>query len=467
MTTKPTILVALGLIVLAGAGPAAAQEAAPRGPAEVITRARESNEAAAQARAALPSAEAELPAGHPEVGAAPAGEALPPGHPTVGAEQAARALREPEVAVARPSPDVPVGEIQVSVVDPDGSPAAGVSVRLGVMAQGGDRESKTAETDAEGRARFTELPVGSDQAYRVNVLHEGATYSSTPFRLEPDQGHQVRVLRFPVTHDPRALLQWIGGSFLEIKHERLHIIQQAELVNLAAETYVFPEGGLKVELPEGFTAFQSQAMMSDQRIVPNDDGFMLEGSLPPGRITLTWAFDVPIDGTALSFAQPMPFRTYQYVVASEAAPGLELEVDGFPPARLDEGQGRPHLATRIQRSPNEPAWERLTVRLAGIPGPGPYRYLAVGTALALLALGASLAIRAKGPLPGAARVREARRKELLAEARELEAAFGREEIGPKYHERRRREIVDELALLLRLDRAHDESRASSAAAKSA
>jgi hypothetical protein len=459
---------------------ASAQDAPPRGPAEVITRAQQAGEAEARARAAgstggaLPAghpevagaADGELPPGHPEVAGAADGE-LPPGHPTVGAEQAERALREPEVAVAQPSADVPAGEIRITVVDPDGRPAAGAPVRLGIMAQGGERESKAAETDAEGRARFTDLPVGSGQAYRVNVLHEGATYSSTPFRLEADRGHLVRVLRFPVTHDPRALLQWIGGSFLELKPERLHVIQQAELVNLAGETYVFPEDGLKIELPEGFTAFQSQPMMTDQRIAPNDDGFALMGSLPPGRITLTWAFDVPLDGATLTFGQPMPFRTYQYVVASDAAPGLELDVDGFPAARRDEGQGRPHLATRIQRSPNDPPWERLRITLRGIPGPGPYRYVAIGLALAFLFLAGHLATREKASPVAEARARKARRRALLEEARELEAAFGRDEIGPRYHERRRREIVDELALLLKMDRAEGEKRGGRAASAGA
>ncbi|MBC7170930.1 MAG: carboxypeptidase regulatory-like domain-containing protein, partial [Polyangiaceae bacterium] len=214
------------LIVLAlAANTAIAQPPPPRGPAEVITRAREAREARETAEATAVPDEA------PSAGVDPDADAMQ--------AHAARALSEPLVASTQPSADVPVGEIWVSVLDVTGEPARGAPVRLGVMGSAGARENKTTETDAQGQARFTALPTGAGQAYRVNVLHEGATYSSTPFRLELDQGHVVRVLRIPVTRDPQAILQWVGGTFLEIKPERrVHVIQQAELVNLGRETYV-------------------------------------------------------------------------------------------------------------------------------------------------------------------------------------------------------------------------------------
>ncbi len=417
--------------VLTVAGAAAAQPAdAPRGPADVITGAREAREAPG------------------------AGHTAPDAERTAAEAHAARALAEPQVAFDEASEDVPAGEIRVTVVDAaGGGPASGARVRLGVLAQGGDRESKSAVTDANGEARFGDLPTGSGQAYRVSVLHEGATYGSAPFRLEPDRGHVVRILRIPVTRDDGAILQWIGGSFLEIKPDaRLHVVQQVELVNLGNETYVFPPDGLQVALPEGFTAFQSQQVMTDQRFVPNERGFRLEGSLPPGRVQLMWGYDVPIDGEELTLSQRIPFRTYQYIVITDDVPGLELEVAGFPPAQRGDDRGRARLGTRMEWRPDEPPWERLRITLRGIPGPGPERWLAVVLALAFLGLGVYLARNPGEDAAEAAARREGRRAELLEEARELEAAFARAEVGPKYHERRRREIVDELAILLGMDR---------------
>ncbi len=428
------------LVLVALASEASAQPPPPRGPADVITRAQEAQAAEDRAEAT------EVPAA-PPTSDEPAEDAAMAAH-------AARALAEPQVASAEPSREVPAGEIRVTVLDASGEPARGAPVRLGIMGTAGDRESKNAQTDAAGEARFRGLPTGSARAYRVNVLHQGATYSTAPFRLEPDQGQIVRVVRLPVTRDDQAILQWIGGTFIEIKPERrLHVVQQTELVNLGRETYVMPRGGLHVQLPPGFTAFQSQQVMTDQRVVPDDRGFRLEGSLPPGRVQLTWAFDLPIGGDEVTFSQRVPFRTYQYIVVTEHTPGLELDVTGFPPAQRGEDRGRAHLATRIERTPDQEPWDRLRVTIRGIPGPGPERAVAVVLALAFLGLGVHLAKKRGGPDREAAALREERQEELLEEARELEAAFAREEIGPKYHERRRREIVDELAILLGMERA--------------
>lgn len=430
----------LAFLALALSSTAVAQPPPPRGPAEVLSRARETD---------VPT---DAPPG------AQASPMLPPGHPpTAGSgvdQAAARALRPPEVATSAPSTDIPVGEILVEVRDPSGAPAASAPVRLGLMGSGGQRSDKHATTDAEGIARFTGLETGAGQAYRVNVSHEGATYSSDPFRLDPDRGHRVGITRLPVTRDPDVLLQFLGGTFIEIKpDERLHIVQQTELINLGRSTYVFPEGGLEVDLPAGFIAFQSQDVMTDQRIVPNDDGFRIEGSLPPGRVQLTWAFDLPVVSSDMSFTQRVPFRTYRYVVISDGAEGMTLEVEGFPAAHEAEDGGRKHFATRIERSPSDPRWEQLSISLIGIPGPGPARYIATGAASLLLLLGLYLGLRRGGPDSAAVEARKRRQAELVAEAAALEEAFAKEEVGPAFHERRRRELVDELATLLAADKA--------------
>ncbi len=429
----------------------------------------------------------EMPAGHPVVGEVPPGhppsgevppghpivEDLPPGHPPADAPATPeaggsphgegphgggpmdptleRAFREPRVASADPSPAVPAGHIRVRVVDERGAPVPDQAVLLGVMRQGGDRERTPGQTDASGVYTYTELPTGSGQAYRVNVPRDGAMYSSTPFQLPTGIGYDVRVEVRPTVRSDRSLLLVMGQTMVELRDERLHIIQQVRLSNLAAATYVFPEGGTRIELPEGYTAFQTQAVMTDQRVVElAGEGLKIEGSLPTGQVTLAWAFDLPVTGSEMDIELPNPFRTFQYRVISTAPRGLSMDVEEMPtPVRFDD-QGQPLLGTEIQRSPDQPALSSIRIQLRGIPGPGPQRWIAVGIASLLVALGVLLAAR-RGRTDGGAAHRARRREQLVAEAAQLETDFAAGEVGPEHRQSRRAAIVRELAVLLYQD----------------
>ena len=49
---------------------------------------------------------------------------------------------------------------------------------------------------------------------------------------------------------------------------------------------MFPDGGMRIRLPEGFKAFDALAVMTDQRVSATDDGLEISGSIPPGRADL-------------------------------------------------------------------------------------------------------------------------------------------------------------------------------------
>ncbi|NOY92682.1 MAG: carboxypeptidase regulatory-like domain-containing protein [Deltaproteobacteria bacterium] len=365
-------------------------------------------------------------------------------------QRAQRALAQPEVATSQTDESLPAGTIRVEVTDPNGRPVASAAVRIGVMVQGGDRDAISGQTNAEGVFEKADLPTGSSQAYRVTVPVEGAVYGATPFRLDPSHGQRVRVRRMGTTTDDASLLMVMGQTVLELREGRLHVVQQSQISNLGAETYVFPSGGLPVQLPAGFTAFQSQAMMSDQRLIPNDDGFSLQGSMPSGSVSLAWAYDLPISGRSMTFRVALPFRTARYRVISSAAPGLRLRVTGFPPAQAQDARGESFLVTELQRSPSDPPLRTFTVTVSGIPGPGPQRMIALGAAGLLLFIALIFVFRPGDRRKAEAAVLDARRLEILAEVKELERLRSASEVGPKYHERRLRQLTTELARVLQL-----------------
>ncbi len=415
-----------------------------------------------------PSApDSQLPAGHPPVGSPPSApdSQLPAGHPPVAGQDAAPhgemagVLEEPQLARAEPSADVVAGTIRVTVTDENGRPVANAPVDVGVMAQAGARERRNARTGADGVASIEGLSTGSSQAYRVNVPYRGATYSSNPFQLPTDRGYDVRIVRLPVTREAQYVFFHLYRVIVEMRDERMHIIHQAELTNAGRETYVFPTRGLRARLAPGATAFQTQPVMSDQRIeAQGERAYVIRGSLPPGTVRLAWAYDVPVDGETMRVPVDVPMRFFGMQVFTEALPGLSLAVSQMPATERIDNEGQAYLLTQMRRGPQDPAIERVVLTVEGIPGPGPVRWIAVVFAFAFVVVGVVFAFVRRAEQSDAGRqARRRRREALLAEARELELDHEAGEIGPEFRQKRRAQIVRELAVLL-----HEEETAEKA-----
>lgn len=356
----------------------------------------------------------------------------------------------PSIATSEVDPQLPAGTIAVEVIDEAREPVPEAAVRLGFMEQSGGRKSEACVTNEEGRCNFEELPTDSAHSYRVNVPYNGARYSSTPFRLDPKSGQRVRITRLRTTTNDQRIFQVLGRTMVEFKEDRARITQEARLSNLGDATYVFPEGGLAIQLPEESKAFDSRAVMTDQRVSGTDEGFEISGSLPPGRATLTWAYDVPVTGNTLILEQPVPFRTMEYQVISDYIDGMSLEVEGFTVARIHEGGDRRFLVAGVMRRPGDPRLDSLRIHIRGIPGEGAMPFLASALAAVFLVLGLILVFRPSDESQILAKAREERRKELLDEIAALEGDWKAKSVGPTFYEHQRRQLTDELAILLRM-----------------
>lgn len=418
-----------------------AQETAPpSGPAQIIQR---SGDARAQAQLRQSPAQT-APAPAPEAVPRP-----PAGHdPHAGVEGAPAVERLP-MNSAIENPELRAGTIRVRVLDGSDRAVAKTRVQLGVMQSMGTRTTVDATTDEVGIALFAGLTVGEGQAYRVNVLHQGAKYSSNPFRLPTTHGYDVMVRQLDTTRDLTEVVLYIGATSIELQDERLKVVQQARLVNVGQRTYVFPERGEQIALPEGFLAFQAQESMTDQRVTQIEGkGLRIEGSLAPGQATLTWGFDLPREGSEASFSIPIPWRAYAYRVLADAAPGMTLEVEGMPAAQVVEHDGHRLLVTEAQAQPNQPMLSRVSVRLSGIPGPGSARWVAAVLALLALVVGLVAAFRRSVP-ESTTRSSEDRKRELALAIVALDREHDKGEIGPAFHRDERARLIDELSAVVR------------------
>lgn len=409
-------------------GPAVPETRAPSGPAEVLTA--------------------------PAPSTTPAAAELPPGHAPVSEEQLRRVLGEgPPLAHSEPSAEVPARSVRVRAIDENGLPLANTRVRLGSMVEG-RRDERFATTDATGQASFADLPAAGRIAYRVSLDHQGARTLTAPFTLAADRGQQVFLRRMPTTRERDTLLQRIGQTVIEWKAGRARISQAMDLMNLGDRTVVFGSPGLAIPLPEGFLAFESQPSMNDQRIVPDEQGFRIEGSLPPGHVELSWTFDVPLSGDELVLRQTVPFeKTAVYRVIVDASDGMELDVRGFPEARWVESSGKRLLYTEAERGPDDPPFGELRIRLRGIPSPGPWRFIAIGLSVVVLGFGVFIASR-RGAEDAVSREERARHREaLLEEMEQLARDHQAGEVGEQFYARERERIVLALALLAKRDAA--------------
>lgn len=446
------------------ASPTLAQPAEPRGPRDIIAgaqKARAQREmvqatsrgagGAAAAAPPAPTAPRAEAVQNPHAGLDPHGGAGPHGGPAAHPGMAADGA-PPPIATERPAPALPTGTIEVRVFEPTGAPAPAAEVSLGIMNADGSRASKPGRADANGVARFSDLPFGDKQAYRVNAPYQGARYSSMPFRLPHQGGYQVEIHRLPVTHDARMIVLYVGATSIELKDDRLKVVQQSRLLNLGGATYVFPEEGTLVRLPAGFMAVQTEDVMTDQKVVEaKGEGLRVSGSLPPGEVTLMWGFDLPLEGTEASFRVDVPWLVFAYRVISDAPAGIKLTVQDMPEPVLHEDEGRRMLVTEMQRKVGDQPFTSVRVALAGIPGPGPGRWIAAAVALLALALGVFASLRGAKTAPAATLEAEleARKAALLDRVRKLDAEHAEGEVGPQYHREQLARITDELAAVLR------------------
>jgi hypothetical protein len=370
----------------------------------------------------------------------------------------------PNVVQVAPSDDVPAGTVRVEVANVLGQPVEGAAVELGTMSGGRAAERQAATTDAAGVATYEGLVAGSGTAYRVYVNYDGARYASNPFVLPPDQGYQVRVYRLEVSHDDRQLLQFVAQTIVEIRDDRLHCVVQAQMVNVGDDTtYVFPEGGTRMRLPEGFIAFNAPAALNEIEITEVADHVAFRGSLPPGLVTIAFSFDVPYSSglglDSLGIGNPPeatllmgnPFRTMRYRIITDAPQGLVLDAEGFPRAQRFENEGHSLLGSELMRRPGDPPLEEVRFTLRGLPGPGPTRWIAVALGLLVLAFGMRRAFgrhdddRDRGIMLEALSRRE---QELIELAESLRAERDAGEIGPETCQSQLDVVVQELATVL-------------------
>lgn len=391
----------------------------------------------------------------PTAGFAQTAPAMPAGHPPVAGAHPGPAARAQDSVTL--TPDVPPGTIKLTLVDEKSQPLPHHEVKLGILFQkiseGEERKEEIARTDAEGVAVFKGLASSSEFSYRISARSGPAEYSSDPIQLKPDMGVAALLHVYPVTRDINAAsIGSRGFVYVETRDDVFQFEVLFRVFNMGGATWV-PEG-VVMRLPAGFKAFKAGESMSDVRFEEEAGrGARLAGTFSPGQHNVSFRFQISRDEeSSASFRFGLLPHTAEIRFIAEAAPSMQLDIEGFERPQTDVNQnGQRVVVTRHVAKRGEPELQFFEATLSGIPTPGPGRWIAVLIAGALAALGFGVwrgvvGHQAQDELQE--RDAERARQVLLDELVELTRARREERIGPGTYESARRALVEALSRIV-------------------
>ncbi len=382
---------------------------------------------------------------------------LPEGHSSVdegsgphGGE--APGTFQPPEDVEQEDATLPPGTITVDLRDGDGKAVRGESITLGMLinsiAKGDSRRHLQQTTDDEGRAVFRDLQTASNIAYRVSAGYQGGAFAALPFQLQQAKAMHVVLHVYPVTRElRRALIVCEATVAADLKDDRIQIEEALTIYNLGRTAW--QPDDVRLALPDGFTAFSTQASMSDQGVDQAEGGARLRGTFPPGRHDVEFRWQLPwSEEKDVDFQVGLPPHVAIARVMMSATSEMKLAAVGFPATELRrDTQGQSFQVTERHLGPDDTRLSALSVQLRDLPTPGPGRNIATFLAACGVALGLFVAVTRRGKRP-AADDATARRQTLLDDLVGLEQARAAGDVGPRTYERARRDILDAVARTL-------------------
>jgi hypothetical protein len=381
---------------------------------------------------------------------------------------AARAQDMPDPSLihgrAIPAQELPNGTVTVRVVrEAIGNNVPGQQVRVTV----GDA-TRTATTDPQGRAEFTDLPKGGTNAV-AEVTVDGEKLVSQPFAVPATGGLRVILVAgiakaaerkkqeeaAAAAEPPTKGIVVFGNNsrvLLQFNNDALDVYYVLEIVN-SARARVDTGGPLVIDLPpraSGATALEGSsksATVSDQRIT-------IVGPFASGTTNVQVAFRLPYDTGNLTMTQTWPVAFQQMIVGVQKVDNLQVsspQLNRMSEVRTDNGD-----LFVLGNGPALAAGGTLTLTLSGLPFHSRTpRYVALGLAGGLLALGVWLATTGLSRGDQTRQALVARRDTLLGQLAQLESKRRSGAADTDAQTRRRTRIIGELEQIYgELDDAH-------------
>ncbi|MEY4636276.1 MAG: hypothetical protein RJA55_2074 [Acidobacteriota bacterium] len=316
-----------------------------------------------------------------------------------------------------PAGDVPDASVTVRVLrERMGNNIEGQLVTLRVGS-----DSRTAITDAQGRAAFTGLTVGASVQAATTV--DGELLTSQAFPVPAKGGIRVALIsgiqkaaeaeKAAATAAARqparpGVVEFGPESriIFEFQDDTLTVFYLLEVVN-NARTPIDIGGPILMELPTGASGASIMQGSAPTAIV-RGDLLTITGPFAPGKTLAQVGFSLPQAGAATVIEQKLPVALGQLFVAAEKVGAMQMASPQLTEVREMNSDGQVFLMGTGGRLN---AGDALVVNLSGMPAHSLWpRNVALAAAVLIFAVGVWMAVS-----PAAARATEDARLETRRE----------------------------------------------------
>ena len=326
-----------------------------------------------------------------------------------------------------PAGDVPDASVTVRVLrERMGNNISGqlVTLRVGT-------ESRTATTDAQGRAQFSALPAGA--SVQASTTVDGEVLTSQEFPVPARGGIRVALISgiqkaadaekaaaAAAAKEPArpGVVEFGSESRLifEFQNDTLTVFYLLEVVN-SARTPIDIGGPILMELPTGASGVSMMPGSSPTASVSGDI-LTITGPFAPGKTSAQVGFSLPQVGAASTIQQKWPIALAQLFVAAEKVGAMQMSSPQLTDTREVTSDGQQFIMGTGGRIN---AGETVSVNLSGMPAQSLWpRNVALGVAALVFAVGLWMAVSPQAARAAEGAKLETRRERLLSEVVALE-----------------------------------------------
>jgi hypothetical protein len=353
---------------------------------------------------------------------------------------------------AIPASELGDGMVTVRVVrEAIGNNIAGQQVQLTVSGR-----TRTATTDEQGRAEFTNLPKGEEA--RAGATVDGEALVSQPFRVPTARGLRVILVAGIAKAAERKKQEEaaaaagpavkgvvvFGGNtrvLMQFSEDTLEIYYILEILNTARSRVDIGEP-LVINFPrgaQGATALEGSSPAAEV----SPDRVIIKGPFASGTTLVQVAFRMPYDSSVLTLEQTWPAALQQVTMGVEKVNNLSISSPQFTSANDVTAEAGDVFA--LGRGPALPAGSKTVVTLSNLPVTSQTpRYVALSLAGGLLACGVWLSIAKRRGRDDPRQALVKRRDTLLSQLEALESKRRANAVDPQGYSTRRQRIFTEL-----------------------